>query len=242
MARHAADPSLGPADPALVIDEESYDPAAEGVSHADAPAPDAGAPGTAAFDAGDAEVAVAEAPFADAAGFETSIEAAAPGFGEHEAGDTTAAGAAEPAWLGEAAPEPEADLLAEAAPFAEHEAAGAAADDELIADAAPAARQAGRSVLRTEQEAPRQGSVADGFTDFRPVEAPQPTMAAAGNDLIDALPSLLPVFADLANTVDRPFGTMPEVMPPPPLRPILPPELQDEGPRPGLLARMLGRK
>ena len=151
-------------------------------------------------------------------------------------------GAAEPAWLGEAAPEPEADLLAEAAPFAEPEAPGAAADDELIADAAPAARLAGRSVLRTEQEAPRQGSVADGFTDFRPVEAPQPTMAAAGNDLIDALPSLLPVFADLANTVDRPFGTMPEVMPPPPLRPILPPELQDEGPRPGLLARMLGRK
>ena len=67
-------------------------------------------------------------------------------------------------------------------------------------------------------------------------------LVSAGNDLIEVLPRLLPVFADLASAVDRPFGAMPEVMPPPPLRPILPPELQGDAPKPGLLARMLGRK
>jgi hypothetical protein len=35
---------------------------------------------------------------------------------------------------------------------------------------------------------------------------------------------------------------MPEIMPPPPLRPILPPELQNEPPKQGFLSRMLGRK
>jgi hypothetical protein len=35
---------------------------------------------------------------------------------------------------------------------------------------------------------------------------------------------------------------MPEVMPPPPLRPILPPELQGEAPKKGFFGRLLGRK
>jgi hypothetical protein len=71
---------------------------------------------------------------------------------------------------------------------------------------------------------------------------PEVASAAANHDLIEVLPRLLPVFTDLASAVDRPFGTMPEVMPPPPLRPILPPELQDDSPKPGLFARLLGKK
>jgi hypothetical protein len=35
---------------------------------------------------------------------------------------------------------------------------------------------------------------------------------------------------------------MPEIMPPPPLRPILPPELQGDGEKKGLFSRILGRK
>jgi hypothetical protein len=167
--------------------------------------------------------------------------------------------------------EPEADLLAVAAPEVEAPSAEAdqgeasieaadfedglthhAVEDDLIAEAAPAPspivrpppppEAPPRSIRRNEQDGPKPGSTADGFTDFRPIESVQPALASPGSDLIDALPSLLPVFADLASNVDRPFGTMPEVMPPPPLRPILPPELQDEGPRPGLFARMLGRR
>ena len=42
------------------------------------------------------------------------------------------------------------------------------------------------------------------------------------------LPHLLPVFNDLSSAVDRPFDAMPEVMPPPPLRPILPPGVEIE--------------
>jgi hypothetical protein len=166
--------------------------------------------------------------------------------------------AAEPdrSWLAEASAEPEAELLAAAAPRPEkqpaseaHEMPAAVEEHELIGQAAPPPARPiarGEAPNRSMQEAARQGSVAEGFTDFRPVAAtqpvPQPAVAAAGNDLIEALPGLLPVFADLAGAADRPFGTMPEIMPPPPLRPILPPELQDEAPRPGLLARMLGRK
>ena len=225
----------------------------------DTPALEPGAPAEQ-----DPETPAADTPFAGAGVDESAAGAPEPDFASAtlapgEPGETSAEGAAEPeeAWLGMASSDPEADLLDEAAPrpekdklFKAHDTPAPAEEDKLIAEAAPPpparslarGESPGRSMLRTEQEQPRQGSVADGFTDFRPVEAPQPTLAAAGSDLIEALPSLLPVFADLASRVDRPFGTMPEVMPPPPLRPILPPELQDEGPRPGLLARMLGRK
>jgi hypothetical protein len=87
-----------------------------------------------------------------------------------------------------------------------------------------------------------------GFTDFSHLKPSAPAsdqtaLASPGleSDLIDVLPRLLPAFNDLSSAVDRPFGAMPEVMPPPPLRPILPPELQTEPARPGLLSRILGR-
>jgi hypothetical protein len=86
----------------------------------------------------------------------------------------------------------------------------------------------------------------DGFTDFGPVSGRTKTdaqvLAAPGSELIDVLPRLLPVFTDLSGGTERPFSSMPEVMPPPPLRPILPPELQGEAPRQGFFGRFLGRK
>jgi hypothetical protein len=86
-----------------------------------------------------------------------------------------------------------------------------------------------------------------GFTDFGPKSTPKAAedtdvLARPGEDLIEVLPRLLPVFRDLSSAVDRPFDSMPEVMPPPPLRPILPPELQGDAPKQGFLDRILGRK
>ena len=91
--------------------------------------------------------------------------------------------------------------------------------------------------------------VDQGFTDFSPARPVQPepvsenALATPGpeSDLIDVLPRLLPVFNDLSTAVDRPYDSMPEVMPPPPLRPILPPETGEEPVKQGLLARFLGR-
>jgi hypothetical protein len=88
--------------------------------------------------------------------------------------------------------------------------------------------------------------VEQGFTDFsRPSggEVVETALATPGpeSDLIDVLPRMLPVFNDLSSAVDRPYDLMPEVMPPPPLRPILPPELEEEPAKQGLLARILGR-
>jgi hypothetical protein len=93
------------------------------------------------------------------------------------------------------------------------------------------------------------GTTQDGFTDFGPPPGREPkekvesaALAAPGSELIDVLPRLLPVFNDLSGASDRPFSAMPEIMPPPPLRPILPPELQNDPPKQGFLSRMLGRK
>ena len=36
------------------------------------------------------------------------------------------------------------------------------------------------------------------------------------------------------------FGAMPEIMPPPPARPVLPPELRPDPQKPGLMSRLLG--
>ncbi len=208
-ASRAAD---GPADPGLILDEDSYDPAAEAAA-----SPLAEPAQSAPILADEPEAAL----LAEAAPPAPAVE------------DTRAPGEPE---TGAASPTDEDELIAEAAPAPASPRASPPAE-------VPAPVEQPVRVLRPGQPGgPKPGSIADGFTDFRPAAAPLPAVATPGSDLIDALPSLLPVFADLTNNVDRPFDTMPEVMPPPPLRPILPPELQDEGPRPGLLARMLGRR
>jgi hypothetical protein len=97
--------------------------------------------------------------------------------------------------------------------------------------------------VRSDDGAPPAGTT--GFTDFRPdreLSGDSDTIATPGEDLIEVLPRLLPVFRDLSSSVDRPFDTMPELMPPPPLRPILPPELQGEPVKQGVFGKLFGRK
>jgi hypothetical protein len=227
-ARRAAGLDHSPADPAAIIDEDSYDPILE---------------------AGNEPALAAEVP-AEAAAPEPTHD---PGPAPVEAETVVATSA-----------EPEPDFAAPQESGADAPEYGSTADEDLIAEAAPEPETAELAEPEAEApqvtripkpgkpanlssrpaDAPRPGSPADGFTDFRPA-APaeaETVLVSAGNDLIEVLPRLLPVFADLASAVDRPFGAMPEVMPPPPLRPILPPELQGDAPKPGLLARMLGRK
>jgi hypothetical protein len=159
--------------------------------------------------------------------------------------------------------EPEADLLDEAAPHAEPVAAVA----PVVAYQAPPAPAITRPVVEehAEPEAdtfaatsyPAPAAASDvptggappagtsGFTDFGPkadLVEDEVAHARPGEDLIEVLPRLLPAFRDLSSAVDRPFDAMPEVMPPPPLRPILPPELQGEPVKQGFLDRLLGRK
>jgi hypothetical protein len=129
------------------------------------------------------------------------------------------------------AAEPSAGAIDEGEPFAEL--------DSSFAGPAP----------EPERPVPRDisfGTTHDGFTDFGPRGGGKTTelqaLAAPGSDLIDVLPRLLPVFTDLSGASERPFSSMPEVMPPPPLRPILPPELQGEAPKKGFFGRLLGRK
>jgi hypothetical protein len=56
--------------------------------------------------------------------------------------------------------------------------------------------------------------------------------------LIKVLPLMLPHTRSLAGVADPPFASMPETMPPPPLRPVLPPELHPELPRGSLLSKL----
>jgi hypothetical protein len=140
------------------------------------------------------------------------------------------------------APNPAADAgppVIEAEPEPADE---AASDDEpslrmtrFPAPAKPAGDGRGRNT------APPEGH---GFTDWRPTDetGDQTVVATPGEDLIEVLPSMLPVFRDFSSAVDRPFESMPELMPPPPLRPILPPELQGEPPRQGVLSKLFGRR
>jgi hypothetical protein len=149
----------------------------------------------------------------------------------------------------EAAPEPPpAEAAAETAPEqsaaeAPGEAAAPASEPSSIrvtrfpAPAKPAIDPRGND------GAPPEGHA--GFTDFRTERAPEAeaaVLATPGDDLIEVLPRMLPVFRDFSSAQDRPYDMMPEVMPPPPLRPILPPELQGEQPRQGLLGKLFGRK
>jgi hypothetical protein len=59
-------------------------------------------------------------------------------------------------------------------------------------------------------------------------------------DLIEVLPRMLSATRGLAHAAESPFSAMPETMPPPPLRPVLPPELQSEPVKRGLVARLFG--
>jgi hypothetical protein len=243
-ARRAAGIDSSPANPFAVIDEDSYDPILEQQGAEDASA--AAMPEPAMPEPAMPEPAMPQTgAFADAAEPEADLlEAAAPHVPDHPAPG-------------------HADFAHDAGAEAPAAGPGSTAEDELIAEAAPVEEEAPR-VTRfpvpprpatlvahdaapdvTHAAAPSPGSAADGFTDFHPAAAPaaaEPAAAAGSHDLIDVLPRLLPVFGDLAGAADRPFDTMPELMPPPPLRPILPPELQGDAPKQGLLARILGRK
>jgi hypothetical protein len=268
-ARRAA--GLEDAGPAILIDEDSYDPIDEAAPLDDAP--EAAAPAE-PHSTDPAPVAVEAAheaePEADL------LAAAAPIQADGQADTTPHESSSEPGLYDSVA---EDDLIGLAAPAPEPASATDITEAALDTDTAPAepaasaklpgaqeppaspAETPAPSVQITRTPAPGKpaglapapqaaglrrppspGSTDDGFTDFRPAIADQPTQAAAVNELIDVLPSMLPAFADMAHAPDRPFDTMPELMPPPPLRPILPPELQDDAPKPGLLARMLGRK
>jgi hypothetical protein len=153
----------------------------------------------------------------------------------------------------EAAAEPEVEPLEAAAPAEpvamEPEPEAPDAEPEPVPEPEPAAKVTRFGApARPAVEPMKQADTIDhGFTDFSHLKPSKPVDQAAfatpstESDLIDVLPRLLPAFNDLSSAVDRPFGAMPEVMPPPPLRPILPPELQAEPPRPGLLSRILGR-
>lgn len=256
VARHLAGVELDAAADSLVLDEESYDPAEE-----IPPEPVEVAP---------VEVApvepVAAAPEPVVAAPEAEVIASAPVV---EAAPVAAAVEPEPeppVVEAQAAPEviaPEPEIIppeprAEAEPPAARIIAAPARpaprilDDEPEAPVAPPPAPEVKVEVKPEPKpAPppkkEQASTQDGFTDFRPASAqaadedPE-VIVNPGSELIEVLPSLLPVFKDLSSAVDRPYHEMPELLPPPPLRPVLPPELQGEAPKQGFLAKLLGKK
>jgi hypothetical protein len=59
-------------------------------------------------------------------------------------------------------------------------------------------------------------------------------------DLIEVLPRMLPTTRGLAGIEESPFASMPETMPPPPLRPVLPPELHPEPMKRSFVAKLFG--
>ncbi len=61
---------------------------------------------------------------------------------------------------------------------------------------------------------------------------------APAEHLIPLLPRMLPNTRNMADAAERPFATMPETMPPPPLRPVLPPELHPEPIKTSLLSKL----
>lgn len=65
------------------------------------------------------------------------------------------------------------------------------------------------------------------------------TPLAPAEHLIKVLPRMLPNTRGMAGSVDRPFDAMPETMPPPPLRPVLPPELHPEPTKSGLVSKLI---
>ena len=74
-----------------------------------------------------------------------------------------------------------------------------------------------------------------------PPQAPDRyTPLPPAHDLIEVLPRMLAGTRGLPGADDGPFATMAETMPPPPLRPVLPPEIPAEPARRGLLAKLFG--
>jgi hypothetical protein len=65
------------------------------------------------------------------------------------------------------------------------------------------------------------------------------TPLAPAEHLIPLLPRMLPNTRGLAGSVDKPFSAMPETLPPPPLRPVLPPELHPEPVKTSLMAKIM---
>jgi hypothetical protein len=264
LARHAV--GLEPdAPPPTNLDEDSYDPVEDPLP----PAPGAkvaradtkaAAP---ANTAGPTPAAAAEAPPEAAAPVAASEAADGEAAGAAPSGEDRAAATIGPptdaAAVAEPAEESESAVVSEApdAPEAPSSDRQAAVDDPLEslrtrigvsstpAPAAVVAPPQARPATPPAQAASF-GTTHDGFTDFGPPAGREKVdttaLAAPGNELIDVLPRLLPVFTDLSGAAERPFSAMPEIMPPPPLRPILPPELQNDAPKQGLFSRILGRK
>jgi hypothetical protein len=65
------------------------------------------------------------------------------------------------------------------------------------------------------------------------------TPLAPAEHLIPLLPKMLPSTRGMAGAVDKAFSDMPEVMPPPPLRPVLPPELHPENVKTSIMSRII---
>lgn len=65
------------------------------------------------------------------------------------------------------------------------------------------------------------------------------TPLAPAEHLIPLLPRMLPNTRGMAGSVDKPFAAMPETLPPPPLRPVLPPELHPEPVKTSLMAKIM---
>jgi hypothetical protein len=62
---------------------------------------------------------------------------------------------------------------------------------------------------------------------------------APADHLIPLLPRMLPNTRLMAEAAEKPFAAMPETMPPPPLRPVLPPELHPEPIKTSLISKIL---
>ena len=116
--------------------------------------------------------------------------------------------------------------------------------DADAADAKPADQGVSAHAMR--EEAPPAGYVELPPAGEEPPAPKLPPPTAAPNrytplapslDLIEVLPRLLHGDGRMT-TPEREFASMPETMPPPPSRPMLPPELQAEPVRQGLLARL----
>lgn len=235
----------------LIVDEDSYDPAEEAASQpSDVPPAAEIAAALTPPDAAPLDVTTPEAAEPEPEPEPEEVSAAEPEDLAPQRQAATPAMEQPPAPEAEPEPAPVEPASIRATPIA---AAPPSSPSPVVAE--PAAEPA--PTLRKPVPAkpanlpePERGatlvpaSPGDGFTDFRPAaaDAGEDVIATPGADLIEVLPQLLPVFKDLSGAVDRPFHDMPEILPPPPLRPILPPELQGEPVKQGLFARLLGRK